>query len=93
MPLVGTVVAKKYRHKSNAEIVKVLNVVIKRHHYTLSPGIQNIHRRVTVKGSDINDIPTQYSMHGLEPYEIPVVGKFTTIPLDLALTKLFRYLH
>lgn len=75
MPLVGTVLAKKYKHKSNAEIVKVLNVVIKRHRYTLLPGVQKIHRRVTVRGSDINDIPTQYSMHGLERYEIPVVGK------------------
>jgi hypothetical protein len=41
----------------------------------LLPGIQKVHRRVTVRGQDIDDVPTQYSMHGLEPYELPVVGK------------------
>lgn len=52
-----------------------MNVVIRRQRYTLLPGIQKVHRRVTVRGQDIDDVPTQYSMHGLEPYELPVVGK------------------
>lgn len=78
MPLSGVAVAIKYKHKGDAEIVKVQNVVINKQRYTLLPGIQKIHRRVTVKGKDINDVPTQYSMHGLEPYELPVVGKYAT---------------
>ncbi|KAJ3663857.1 hypothetical protein Zmor_008078 [Zophobas morio] len=76
MPLSGVVLATKYKGKAAAEIVKVLNVVIQRHRYTLLPGIQKVHRRVTVKGTDINDVPTQYSMHGLEHYELPVVGTY-----------------
>ncbi|RZC40478.1 uncharacterized protein BDFB_006163, partial [Asbolus verrucosus] len=76
MPLAGVVIAMKSRHRSSAEIVKILNVVIQRHRYTLLPGIQKVHRRVTVRGQDINDVPTQYSMHGLEPYELPVVGTY-----------------
>ncbi|XP_044269859.1 uncharacterized protein LOC123014691 [Tribolium madens] len=76
MPLSGLAVAVKYKHKGAAEIVKVQNVVINKQRYTLFPGIQKIHRRVTVRGRDINDVPTQYSMHGLEPYELPVVGTY-----------------
>lgn len=74
MPLAGVVISMKSRNRGTAEIVKVLNVVINRHRYTLVPGIQRIHRRVSVRGEDINDVPTKYTMNGLEPYEIPVVG-------------------
>lgn len=73
--LSGTVVSVKGRGKNNAEIVKIANVTIKRQRYYLLPGLQKIHRRVTVRGQDINDVPTKYTMTGLEPYEIPVVGK------------------
>ncbi|CAH0547951.1 unnamed protein product [Brassicogethes aeneus] len=76
MPLSGTVVAKKCRGKATAEVAKILNVTIKRQRYYLVPGVQKVHRRCTVKGSDINDVPTKYTMTGLEHYEIPVVGTY-----------------
>lgn len=69
----------KGRGKSHAEIAKIANVTIKRQRYYLLPGIQKIHRRVTVRGEDIMDVPTKYTMTGLEPYEIPVVGEFAKI--------------
>lgn len=75
MPLSGTVVSIKTRSKATAEISKVLNVTIKKQRYYLVPGMQKVHRRCTVRGSDINDVPTKYTMTGLEHYEIPVVGK------------------
>ncbi|XP_019872693.1 uncharacterized protein LOC109600939 isoform X2 [Aethina tumida] len=76
MPLSGTVVSIKTRSKATAEISKVLNVTIKKQRYYLVPGMQKVHRRCTVRGSDINDVPTKYTMTGLEHYEIPVVGTY-----------------
>lgn len=76
MPLAGIAVCVKKRGSPTAEITKVINVNIKRHRYTLLPGIQTTLRRVTVRGEDAGDIPTKYTMTGLQPYEIPVVGEF-----------------
>uniref|UniRef100_V5G735 Uncharacterized protein n=1 Tax=Anoplophora glabripennis TaxID=217634 RepID=V5G735_ANOGL len=76
MPLSGTAVSVKAKGKRNAEVTKVNNVNINRHRFYLLPGMQKIHRRVTVRGEEINDVPTKYTMTGLEPYEIPVVGTY-----------------
>jgi len=75
-PLSGVVISLKAKGKSSAEIQKVNNVAIQRQRYYLLPGIRTVHRRVTVRGEDINDVPTKYSMTGLEPYELPVVGTY-----------------
>ncbi|KAJ8937417.1 hypothetical protein NQ318_007876 [Aromia moschata] len=74
--LTGTAVSVKAKGKSKAEIVKVINVSINKHRCYLLPGMQKIHRRVTVRGEQIQDVPTKYTMTGLEPYEIPVVGTY-----------------
>jgi hypothetical protein len=76
MYLTGTVLSRKVKNKACAEIIKISNVNIKRHRYYLLPGIQKIHRRFTVRGDSINDVPTKYTMTGLESYEIPVVGTY-----------------
>ncbi|CAG9768047.1 unnamed protein product [Ceutorhynchus assimilis] len=76
MLLNGVAIAMKPKGKSSAEIVKVVNIHVKRQRLYLVPGILNNYRRVTVRGSDINDVPTKYTMTGLEPYEIPVVGTY-----------------
>ncbi|KAJ8922163.1 hypothetical protein NQ315_004098 [Exocentrus adspersus] len=76
MPLSGIAVSVKAKGKHSAEIVKVINVNINKHRFYLLPGMQKIHRRVTVRGQEINDVPTKYTMTGLEPYEIPVVGTY-----------------
>lgn len=76
MPLSGIVVSFKEKNKSSAEIVKVIKVDIRKHRYYMVPGMQKIHRRVTVRGQEINDVPTKYTMSGLEPYELPVVGMY-----------------
>lgn len=79
MLLSGVVVALKPKGKSSAEIIKVVNIHIKKQRLHLIPGIQNNYRRVTVRGQDINDIPTKYTMTGLEGYELPVVGKYPVV--------------
>lgn len=76
MPLSGIAICVKRKGSPNAEVMKVINVTIKRHRYTLMPGINTTRRRVTVRGQDIGDVPTKYTMTGLQPYEIPVVGKW-----------------
>lgn len=77
MPLAGIAVCVKKKGSPSAEVTKVINVNIKRHRYTLLPGINTTQRRVTVNGEAIGDIPTKYTMTGLQPYEIPVVGEFS----------------
>lgn len=88
MPLSGVVISCKPRGNNDAEIVKVINVTVKKHRYYLEPGMQREHRRVTVRGQEINDVPTKYTMTGLESYEIPVVGE-----LDMLLIFLFSSSH
>lgn len=79
MPMSGVVISIKRKGVSSAEVTKVINVTFKNHRYYLTPGIQITHRRVTVRGEDLGDVPTKYTMTGLEPYEIPVVGKYQHI--------------
>ncbi|XP_057650884.1 uncharacterized protein LOC130890683 [Diorhabda carinulata] len=74
--LSGTILSRKLKNKPRAEILKISRVNIRRHRYYLLPGIQKIHRRFTVRGDSINDVPTKYTMTGLESYEIPVVGTY-----------------
>uniref|UniRef100_A0A6P7GN29 Uncharacterized protein LOC114344675 n=1 Tax=Diabrotica virgifera virgifera TaxID=50390 RepID=A0A6P7GN29_DIAVI len=74
--LTGTVLSRKVKGRSSAEIVKITKVSINKHRCYLLPGIQKIHRRFTVRGKDINDVPTKYTMTGLESFEIPVVGTY-----------------
>lgn len=75
MPMTGVAISIKRKGTATAQVTKVAKVTIKRHRYFLVPGIQKSHRRVTVRGADIGDVPTKYTMTGLEHYEIPVVGK------------------
>lgn len=76
MFLSGVAVSVKPVDKSKAEIVNIIKVNIKKRRCYLLPGMQKIHRRVTVRGQEIKDVPTKYTMTGLENYEQPVVGKF-----------------
>lgn len=76
--IIGTVHIFKKRGNHKAVITKITNVTIGTicKGFCLTPGIQTNARRVTVRGKDIGDVPTKYTMTGLEPYEIPVVGTY-----------------
>ncbi|KAL4715950.1 hypothetical protein ACJJTC_013250 [Scirpophaga incertulas] len=78
VPVTGIAVLKKGR--GNATLTRVINVAIGikqfKKGYELRPGIESSSRRIKVNGSDINDIPCQYSLVGLERYELPVIGTF-----------------
>lgn len=76
VPLSGTAICIKKKGKDCAEINKIVDVIIKKCKYTLKPGVDTAHRRITVRGNDIKDVPTKYTMTGLQPYEIPVVGTY-----------------
>lgn len=81
VPVSGVALLKKGR--GNAVLSRVVNVAIGinqlKKGYELKPGIKSSLRRITVNGADIKDIPCQYSVVGLERYELPVVGKFGSI--------------
>ncbi|XP_017784893.1 PREDICTED: uncharacterized protein LOC108568361 isoform X2 [Nicrophorus vespilloides] len=72
----GVAVCIKTKKSKSAKIIRMINVNIHHHRYYMLPGMQNIYRRVTVRGESINDVPTKYTMTGLQPYEIPVVGTY-----------------
>lgn len=76
VPVTGVALLKKER--GNAKVLRVINVAIGikqlKKGYELKPGIQSSSRRITVNGSDVKDIPCQYSVVGLERYELPVIG-------------------
>ncbi|XP_063383917.1 uncharacterized protein LOC134670158 isoform X1 [Cydia fagiglandana] len=78
VPVSGLAILKKGR--GNAAVTRVVNVAIGikqlRKGYELKPGIESSSRRVTVNGGDINDIPCQYCIVGLEKYELPVIGTY-----------------
>lgn len=82
VPVTGVAILKK-GPRGNAQVERVLNVAIGIKQlskgYELKPGIQSSSRRITVKGSDIGDIPCQYSVVGLERYELPVIGELSSI--------------
>ncbi|CAK1580316.1 unnamed protein product [Parnassius mnemosyne] len=78
VPVTGVALLKKGR--GNAKVLRVINVAIGikqlKKGYELKPGIESSSRRIKVNGSDINDIPCQYSVVGLERYELPVIGTY-----------------
>lgn len=78
VPVTGAAILKK-TSLGNALVTRVVNVAIGikqlKKGFELKPGIESSSRRVTVNGADVNDIPCQYSIVGLERYELPVIGK------------------
>ncbi|XP_038209951.1 uncharacterized protein LOC119830857 isoform X2 [Zerene cesonia] len=78
VPVTGIAILKKSR--GNAAVTRVVNVAVGikqlKKGYELKPGIKSSSRRITVNGSDIKDIPCQYSVVGLERYELPVIGTY-----------------
>lgn len=75
-PVSGTAICVKGKGNNKAGIIKIIDVLIKKRKYVLRPGVDTTKRRVTVRGSDIKDVPTKYTMTGLKSYEIPVVGTY-----------------
>ena len=75
----GLAVAVKTKNgQQSASITCVMNVTVGTLHrrgYMLSPGINDMCRHTTVLGESIADIPTRYTITGLETHELPVIGK------------------
>lgn len=71
----GTAVCVKHKNEIFAKTVKIRNVNIKHNKYYLIPGCQEDYRRTYVKGVDIRDVPTRYTIIGLSSYEMPVIGE------------------
>jgi hypothetical protein len=75
----GLAVAVKPKHgQQNASVTRVMNVTVGTLHrrgYTLTPGVNDMWRHTTVLGESIGDVPTRYTVTGLETHELPVIGK------------------
>lgn len=64
--------------RGSAKLVKILDAAIgfiPCRGYTLIPGVDDKQRQLVLNGCSIGDAPTTYTMTGLEPYELPVIGK------------------
>uniref|UniRef100_A0A1B6ESN8 Uncharacterized protein n=2 Tax=Cuerna arida TaxID=1464854 RepID=A0A1B6ESN8_9HEMI len=79
VPVSGTAVATRAKSARSASVVRVTRAMIGSHPrkgFTLVPGINNKQRSTVVHGKNIGDVPTRYTIFGLEPYEIPVIGTY-----------------
>lgn len=78
VPVEGLAVVVRSKQSSIATIEKLINVTVGSHHrrgFTLTPGVSDKWRRTTVR---CQDIPSCYTITGLEAYEMPVVGMYLT---------------
>lgn len=96
----GLAVAVKPKNgQQSASITHVVNITVGTLHrrgYTLTPGVNDMCRHTTVLGESIADVPTRYTITGLETHELPVIGKLAhhtvystenkDIPISSALT-------
>ncbi|PSN44392.1 hypothetical protein C0J52_05754 [Blattella germanica] len=75
MPIRGLAMAVKSKHE-NATVTRVINVTVGHHQrgFTLTPGVNDKWRHITVSGESIGDIPTRYTITGLETHEMPVIA-------------------
>jgi hypothetical protein len=75
----GLAVAVKPKDgRHNASVTRVMNVTVGSHHrrgFTLTPGVNDKWRCTTILGESIGDIPTRYTITGLEAHELPVIGE------------------
>ncbi|GFG29966.1 hypothetical protein Cfor_11751 [Coptotermes formosanus] len=80
VPIQGLAVAVKPKHgQQNASVTRVMNVTVGTLHrrgYTLTPGVNDMWRHTTVLGESIGDVPTRYTVTGLETHELPVIGTY-----------------
>ncbi|XP_075237149.1 uncharacterized protein LOC142333652 isoform X2 [Lycorma delicatula] len=79
VPVHGLAVCRCAKSGAAGEIIKVVSVSLGSHSrrgFTLTPGISSHQRSIVVKGTSIGDIPTMYTVVGLETYELPVIGTY-----------------
>lgn len=79
VPVVGVAVVSRSRAGQSASVLRVTNTSIgypARRGYILVPGVDNKYRTVLVSGAAIGDAPTSYTITGLEPFEMPVIGTY-----------------
>nr|CAD7590117.1 unnamed protein product [Timema genevievae] len=79
LPVRGlAVVVKPKSGDGKARVMRVMNVTVggNMRGFTLTPGVSDHCRRITVSGQLIGDVPIQYTVIGLNVYEIPVIGTY-----------------
>jgi len=79
VPVSGTATVVRDRRGGVARVTTVSRVMLGSHPrkgFTLTPGINNKERSTIVHGSSIGDVPTRYTVFGLQHYEMPVIGTY-----------------
>jgi hypothetical protein len=65
--------------QQHARVTRVMNVTAGTHQrrdFTLTPWTNDKWRHATVLGESIGDVPTRYTITGLEAHELPVIGQW-----------------
>jgi hypothetical protein len=87
----GLAVAVKPKNgQQKASVARVMNVTVGSHQrrgFTLTPGINDKWRHTTVLGESIGDVPTRYTITGLEAHELPVIGEWVNHAVHTSLTQ------
>nr|CAD7455029.1 unnamed protein product [Timema tahoe] len=79
LPVRGlAVVVRPKSGDGKARVMRVMNVTVggNMRGFTLTPGVSDHCRRITVSGQLIGDVPIKYTVIGLNVYEIPVIGTY-----------------
>ncbi|XP_046390726.1 uncharacterized protein LOC124159158 [Ischnura elegans] len=85
----GMAIVRKSPGSKAAKIIRIVNVAVgQKRGFTLTPGVDDKKwRRTKVSGEKIGDIPTKYTVFGLEAHELPVIGTY----VDPRITPGFHY--
>lgn len=76
VPMNGIAVSVKSKTGVKTKVIGATVGNHPRRGFTLKAGINTSQRTTVVRGENINDVPTTYTIFGLEPYEMPVIGTY-----------------
>ncbi|XP_071449412.1 uncharacterized protein [Hetaerina americana] len=85
----GMAIVRKSPGSKAAKLIRIVNVAVgQKRGFTLTLGVDDKKwRRTKVSGEEIGDIPTRYTIFGLEAHEQPVIGTY----VDPRITPGFHY--
>ncbi|KAL1138191.1 hypothetical protein AAG570_009883, partial [Ranatra chinensis] len=76
LPMAGVAVSTRNKNGCTTKIIGAAFGSHPRRGYTLTPGINRKLRSTVVRGDSISDVPTIYSISGLDTHELPVIGTY-----------------
>ncbi|XP_014254362.1 uncharacterized protein LOC106669406 [Cimex lectularius] len=76
VPMTGVAVSIKSKQGCRTKLIGVTVGSHPRRGFTLRPGIDSRLRLIRVRGTSISDVPTTYTVAGLDAHQLPVIGTY-----------------